>query len=57
MPKRNVVQEIRSATRRKYTAEEKIRIVLEGLSRAGKTVSGTVSRHNFCICVGYTNGS
>jgi len=28
---RNIVQEIRSATRRKFTAEEKIRIVLEGL--------------------------
>jgi transposase len=27
----NVVAEIRQATRRKYTAEEKIRIVLEGL--------------------------
>jgi len=31
MPERNVVQEIRKATRRKYTAEEKILIVLEGL--------------------------
>ena len=28
---KNVVQEIRKATRRKFTAEEKIRIVLEGL--------------------------
>ena len=27
----NVVAKIRQATRRKYTAEEKIRIVLEGL--------------------------
>jgi transposase len=32
MPKkRNVVNEIRRATRRKFSAEEKIRIVLEGL--------------------------
>ena len=31
MAKRNIVKEIRSATRRKFTAEEKIRIVLEGL--------------------------
>ena len=29
--KRNVVKEIRAATKRKYSAEEKIRIVLEGL--------------------------
>ena len=29
--KRDVVKEIRSATRRKFSAEEKIRIVLEGL--------------------------
>jgi transposase-like protein len=28
---KNVVEEIRKATRRKFTAEEKIRIVLEGL--------------------------
>lgn len=31
MTKRNVVKEIRRATRRKFNAEEKIRIVLEGL--------------------------
>lgn len=31
MPKRDVVKEIKRATRRKFTAEEKIRIVLEGL--------------------------
>jgi transposase len=31
MTKRNVVKEIRRATRRKFSAEEKIRIVLEGL--------------------------
>ena len=31
MANRNVVREIRKATRRKFTAEEKIRIVLEGL--------------------------
>ena len=31
MGARNVVREIRRATRRKFTAEEKIRIVLEGL--------------------------
>ena len=28
---KNIVKEIRSATRRKFSAEEKIRIVLEGL--------------------------
>ena len=31
MPKRNVVKEIRRATRRRFSAEEKIRIVIEGL--------------------------
>ena len=31
MAKRNVVQEIRKATRRKFGAEQKIQIVLEGL--------------------------
>jgi transposase len=31
MANRNVVREIRKATRRKFTAQEKIRIVLEGL--------------------------
>lgn len=31
MSNRNVVKEIRKATRRKFTSEEKIRIVLEGL--------------------------
>lgn len=31
MAKKNVVQQIRKATRRKFGAEEKIRIVLEGL--------------------------
>ena len=31
MAKRDVVKEIRKATRRKFTAEDKIRIVLEGL--------------------------
>ena len=30
---KNIVKEIRSATRRKFTAEEKIRIVLEGFRR------------------------
>jgi transposase len=34
MPARNVVKEIRRATRRKLSAEEKIRIVLEGLRGA-----------------------
>ena len=28
---KNIIKEIRSATRRKFTSEEKIRIVLEGL--------------------------
>jgi transposase len=31
MPNRDVVKEIRKATRRKFSAEDKIRIVLEGL--------------------------
>jgi transposase len=31
MSNRNVVKEIRSATRRKFSSEDKIRIVLEGL--------------------------
>jgi transposase len=31
MAARNVVQEIRRATRKRYSAEEKIRVVLEGL--------------------------
>ena len=31
MAERNVVKEIRRATRRKFSSEEKIRIVLEGL--------------------------
>jgi transposase len=31
MSKRNIVKEIRKATRRKFSAEDKIRIVLEGL--------------------------
>lgn len=31
MPKENVVSQIRKATRRKFSAEDKIRIVLEGL--------------------------
>ena len=32
---RRFVPQVRSATRRKYTAEEKIHIVLEGLSSRG----------------------
>ena len=31
MPNRNIVKEIRKATRRKFSAEDKIRIVIEGL--------------------------
>jgi transposase len=31
MGARNVIREIRKATRRKFSAEEKIRIVVEGL--------------------------
>jgi len=31
MPKRDVIKEIKRATRRKFSAEDKIRIVLEGL--------------------------
>jgi len=42
MAKRNVVQQIRKATRRKFFAEEKIRIVLEGL-RGGTVEVGSQS--------------
>ncbi len=31
MPNRNIVKEIRKATKRKFSAEDKIRIVFEGL--------------------------
>ena len=31
MPNRNVIKEIRKATRRKFSSDDKIRIVLEGL--------------------------
>ena len=31
MPNRNIVKEIRKATRRKFSAEDKIRIVIDGL--------------------------
>ena len=38
MAKQNIVKQIRKATRRKFAAEEKIRIVLEGL-RGQMTIS------------------
>jgi transposase len=47
MAKRNVVQEIRRATRRKFSSEEKIRIVLEGLR-------GEVSVSELCRREGIT---
>ena len=41
---RSFVQRVRSATRRKYTSEEKIRIVLEGFRRE-VTVSDLCGGH------------
>ena len=42
MAKTNVIKQIRKATRRKFSAEEKIRIVLEGLR--GETAISEICR-------------
>jgi len=52
MAKRNVVQEIRRATRRKFSPEEKIRIVLEGL-RGELSVSELCRREGIAPTVYY----
>ena len=52
MSNRNVVKEIRRATRRKFTSEEKIRIVLEGL-RAEIPVSELCRREGIAPAVYY----
>lgn len=52
MAKRNVVQEIRRATRRQFSAEEKIRIVLEGL-RGEVPVSDLCRREGIAPTVYY----
>ena len=49
---RNVVKEIRKATRRKFSAEEKIRIVLEGL-RGEIPVSDLCRREGIAPAVYY----
>ena len=49
---RNVVQEIRRATRRKFSAEEKIRIVLEGL-RGEISVSELCRREGIASTIYY----
>ena len=52
MKKRNIVNEIRKATRRKFSAEEKIRIVLEGL-RGEISVSDLCRREGLSPTVYY----
>ncbi len=49
---RNIVKEIRKATRRKFSAEEKIRIVLEGL-RAEIPISELARREGIAPTVYY----
>ena len=46
----DVVKQIRKATRRKFTAEEKIRVVLEGIrgeTPSRKSAAGTASPARF----------
>jgi transposase len=52
MTKTNIIREIRRATRRKFSAEEKIRIVLEGL-RGEITVSELCRRESISPTVYY----
>lgn len=52
MAERNVVKEIRRATRRKFSAEEKIRIVLEGL-RGEEPVSDVCRREGIAPSIYY----
>ncbi len=51
---KDVVKQIRKATRRKFSAEEKIRIVLEGL-RGQIAVSDLCRRENVVTTVGPQN--
>ena len=49
VPAEQVLKDIRRQTRRQYSAEEKIRIVLEGLAGGGKPTSLLYSRNaHFC---------
>ncbi len=52
MAKQDVVKQIRKATRRKYGAEEKIRIILEGL-RGEISVSALCRREGIAPAVYY----
>jgi len=52
MAKTNVVKQIRKATRRKFSAEEKIRIVLEGL-RGETPISEICRREGIAASVYY----
>ena len=52
MPKKDVVKEIRRATRRKFSAEDRIRIVLEGL-RGEITVAELARREGIFPAVYY----
>jgi hypothetical protein len=47
---RKAIREVRAATRRKFSAEEKIRIVLEGL-RGDETISELCRREGIPDCV------
>ena len=55
-PAEKVVKDIRRATRKQYSAEEKIRIVLEGLrgedSIAEPSCAGVRASHRTCITAG-----
>ena len=52
MAKTNVIKQIRKATRRKFSAEEKIRIVLEGL-RGETAISEICRREGIAASVYY----
>ena len=52
MAKTNVIKQIRKATRRKFSAEEKIRIVLEGL-RGETPISEICRREGIAASVYY----
>ncbi len=49
---KDVVKQIRKATRRKFSAEDKIRIVLEGL-RGQVPISGLCRRESIAVSVYY----
>ena len=46
---KKAIRDIRRATRRQYSAEEKIRIVLEGLRRDGSKGSQRYTQPGTCI--------